>query len=159
MANGEIHNGETFNNQTFGDGCLFENCTFYASCRFGNGCVFVNCTFIRVPFRPFSWVDEGATFETCTLDWVEIDSRGAFNNCTFLAVTIGPECVINTVGTTIGAGTHEQYNGALGEQIAGDISANHDWCSYRCKPGRYIIGKGQSDVGISGDDFGRVWSE
>lgn len=160
LANGEIHKGETFKDRTFGDGCLFENCTFIATCNFGKGCVFVNCTFMWAKRRAFSWVDEGASLHSCTLDWVTISSRAALYQPVIMTAEIGSECVINTTARRVqGKGTDISYNGALGEQVAGSEVAKHDWCSYKCKPGRYILGKAQSDVGVSGNDFGKEWSE
>ena len=162
VANGQMFSGGTFKDQSFGDGCIFEGCTIIAYCSFGKGCVFVNCSFQWAKHRPFSHVGDGAVLTSCTLDWVEFESAASLYNPTILSVSFGPDCVINTTARRVdGKATDVKYDGQdgkLGAQVAnGEVS--HDWCSYRCKPGRYVLGKAGSDVGVSGEDFGKAWSE
>lgn len=157
-----MFSGGTFKDQSFGDGCIFEGCTIIAYCSFGKGCVFVNCSFQWAKHRPYSHVGDGAVLTSCTLDWVEFESAASLYNPTILSVSFGPDCVINTTARRVdGKATDVKYDGQdgkLGAQVAnGEVS--HDWCSYRCKPGRYVLGKAGSDVGVSGEDFGKAWSE
>ena len=158
MANGQIFEGQAFGpGDTFGDGCIFIGCTFYAKCEFGVGCVFVDCTWTKLDSdEPFSTVGEGATVENGYLDWVEFSGKDVFKNPTIVAVVFGGETVINTVTPVKGKGFDETYCGCLGQQIIGSVSSNHDWCSYKCKPGRYIIGAENSDVGVKITETGNV---
>lgn len=145
--------GGTFTNTTFGDGCTFVGCTFFASCKFGDGCTFEKCVFIRKP-GPFSVVGTGGSFSNCVLDWVNIGMGSRMGLCSFGSVVIGPDCIINVPGNSIGKAVSETYSAALGEQISNGVSAGHDWCSYRCKPGRYILGAEGQDGSFSGIDEG-----
>ena len=159
MANGEIHKGGTFVGQTFGNGCLFENCTFVASCRFGVGCVFVNCNFVWRRKQPFSYVGEGATVRGGSLDWVEFAGRASIDGAALLTVVLGAETRVDAGGFTKDSKLDLAYDHCKGEQISGSQRAEHDWCKYKCTPERAkILIEGQ-DGHVSGVSNGVEWSK
>lgn len=115
-----------YSGQTFGAGtqlpdhrCLFENCTFLASCTLGDHCDFVNCTFVKCCPKPYTNVSK--TGEHCR-----------FFNCKLESVNVGPWAELHntnrsgylvTVSSTISNASKAEKQGGettLSTQICAD---------------------------------------
>ena len=130
--------GGTYTGKTFGKRCIFEGATFYAACTFGEGCIFKGCKFLYRQYQPYSITGKGCIFDGCSINWCTIGSESTVKLGSLGAVSMGGGVRINPSGVAIGSGVSKTYNHCLGEQLAGDEFANHDWCSYRCSKERYL---------------------
>lgn len=151
-----------YSGATFGPGaqfpdhrCLFENCTFLASCTFGDHCDFVNCTFQKCCPKPnnnISKTGEHCRFFDCKLEsinvgpWAELHNTNRSGYLVTVTSTISNKSIAERRGGEETIST--QICGKCGQRInSKEVKKGKDFYDYRCDES--LKPDGYSDVEVT----------